>query len=232
MGNLLDDLTNEVSQIFADKWTTSVGQKVPEAADVSLGNEAVELTGTVLYADLSDSTDLVRTKKHFFAAEVYKSYLHCASKIIRACGGVITSYDGDRVMAVFIDGNTDIDAARCGRKIHWATINIIQPSLKAQYPNSSFKLQQTVGIDTSDFWVARTGIRGSNDLVWIGNAANYAAKMASLGPEYPTRISKAVFDMLDEKSKIFGDPKKYIWTNLGDSQLGIPIYGSTIMSSI
>ena len=33
-----------------------------------------------------------------------------------------------------------------------------------------------LGIDTSKLFVARTGIRKSNDLVWVGRAANYAAK--------------------------------------------------------
>lgn len=232
MGKLGDDLTNEVRQIFADQWTERDGQKVPEADDVALGNDAVNLTGTVLYADLSDSTDLVRKEAAHFAAEVYKSYLHCAAKIIRDCGGVITSYDGDRVMAVFIGNSKNSAAAKCGLKINWAVKNIVQPALKAQYTDSSFKLQQTVGVDTSDFWVARTGVRGSNDLVWVGNAANYAAKMTNLGPEYPTRISKAVYDMLNEKSKLGGDPKRNMWRSLGSSQFNTPIYGSTFWWSI
>jgi class 3 adenylate cyclase len=232
MGKLRDDLINKVSQIFADQWSTSEGQKVPEAEDVSLGNEAVKLTGTVLYADLSDSTNLVHNMQAFFAAEVYKSYLHCAAKIILDCGGVITSYDGDRVMAVFIGKSKNSDAAKCGLKINWSVEKIIQPSLQAQYKDSSFILQQTVGIDTSDFWIARTGVRGSNDLVWIGNAANYAAKMASLGPEYSTRISKAVYDMLHENSKLNGEQKQDMWTDLGSSQLDTPIYGSNYTWSI
>ena len=77
---LSEDLTGEVKNIFATSWQERDGQKVPEAADVRLGNDAVKLQATVLYADLAESTNLVDKHMASFAAEVYKSYLHCASK--------------------------------------------------------------------------------------------------------------------------------------------------------
>ena len=63
---------------------------------------AVKIEGTVLYADLDSSTNLVDEYKPQFAAEMYKTYLHCAAKIIRSEGGTITSYDWDRIMAVYV----------------------------------------------------------------------------------------------------------------------------------
>ena len=50
-----------------------------------------------------------------------------------------------------------------------------------------------VGIDSSDLFVARTGVRGANDLVWVGRAANYAAKLATLPDSYPTYITQEVY---------------------------------------
>jgi class 3 adenylate cyclase len=199
---------------------------VPEASDLKLSNDAVKISGTVLYADLADSTNLVKNYKDFFAAEVYKNYLYCAAKIIRLRGGIITAFDGDRIMAVFIGDGKNSAAARCGLNINWAVINILRPAMKAQYPKVSYVLQQKVGIDTSDLFVARTGIRGSNDLVWVGNAANHAAKMAALATAYPTYISARVYGMLNEESKYAEDPKRDMWTSLGSAQLGSEIYGS------
>ena len=97
---LSDDLKREVGEIFKDTWSTRKGNVVPESKDIGLGNEAVELDGTVLYADLTDSTDLVKNHKPHFAAEIYKAYLHCAAKIVRAEGGSITAYDGDRIAVI------------------------------------------------------------------------------------------------------------------------------------
>ena len=100
--SLREELKSEVKTILNQTWSEREGQKVPESEDLRLGNDAVKLEGTVLYADLDASTNLVDEYKPSFAAEIYKSYLHCTAKIIRSEGGVITSYDGDRIMAVYI----------------------------------------------------------------------------------------------------------------------------------
>ncbi len=195
-----DDLKTEVANFFSQQWVTRKGQKVPESSELKLANDAVELDATVLYADLTGSTKLVDGYPSHFAAEIYKSYLHCAAKIIRSEGGAITSYDGDRIMAVFIGDAKNTSAARAGLKINYATKNIVNPAINAQY-KTNFQASQTVGIDTSKLFVARTGIRGSNDLVWVGRAANYAAKLTELSSDYPTWITASVYKMLRKVTK-------------------------------
>jgi class 3 adenylate cyclase len=96
---LKEDLQADVKKIFADSWTTRNGTTVPDPSTVQLGNDAVNLDATILYADLDGSTNLVDTETATFAARIYKAYLKVAAKIIRAEGGVITAYDGDRIMA-------------------------------------------------------------------------------------------------------------------------------------
>src|SRR6266545_1646590 len=160
------ELKEEVASIFRQQWTERDGDKVPESDDLKLTNDGVHLDATVLYADMTDSTALVDGHKPQFAAEVYKAFLHCAAKIVRSEGGEITAYDGDRIMGVFIGGTQNTSAGRAGLKIHHARRNIINPAIKAQYAQSTYVLQHVVGIDTSKIFVARTGIRGANDLVW------------------------------------------------------------------
>ena len=192
--SLSEDFAKEVRKIFRETWATRKGRKVPEPEDIALGNDAVELDGTVLYADLDDSTNLVDSHQPKFAAKIYKAYLSCAAKVIRSEGGVITSYDGDRIMAVFIGDLKNTSAARSALKINYTVTKIINPVLKKCYPKTNYKVKQVVGIDTSKLFVARTGIRNSNDLVWVGRAANYAAKLCSLSPNYPSRLTKGVYD--------------------------------------
>ncbi|WP_422114718.1 adenylate/guanylate cyclase domain-containing protein [Brachybacterium sp. UNK5269] len=229
---LKDDLEKYVVNVLDEKWERRQGQKVPDADDLPLKNLAVELEATVLYADLASSTQMVKRKKDWFAAEVYKSYLYCAAKIIRARGGTITAYDGDRVMGVFIGNSKNTDAAKCGLQIQWASKRIVSEKLSEKYTNSDFTLKQRVGIDASKLFVARTGIRGSNDLVWVGNAANNAAKLAALDPQYPTYITAAVYSKLNETSKLGGDPKRDMWTDLGTKDMGYQIYGSRFTWSL
>lgn len=229
---LKEELQNYVTKTHKDEWAKREGQKVPEAEDLGLSNDAVLLEGTVLYADLADSTSMVKGYKDWFAAEVYKNYLYCAAKVIRATGGTITAYDGDRIMAVFIGGNKNTAAASCGLKINYAVTYIVQPAIKKQYPKSTFVLKQKVGIDTSPLFVARTGIRGSNDLVWVGNAANNAAKLADLDRACATYISATAYGPVHGDTKYGGDPRRPMWTDLGVTGLGYRIYGSTWWRSI
>jgi class 3 adenylate cyclase len=219
---LRDDLHIEVQKIFADLWTKREGRVVPEAQDLGLGNEAVLLEGVVLYADLSGSTKMVDSLDANIAAEIYKAFLHCAAKIIKAETGVITAYDGDRIMAVFAEGAKNTAAARTALKINWAVINIVNPRLKGQYPKLNFTVKHVVGIDSAKLWVARTGVRGSNDLVWVGRAANYAAKLTELDPGYPSWMTDRVFNsVLDEAKLTNGKPmwEPRTWTEMGNIRI-------------
>lgn len=224
--SLTRELDREVTRILADQWSERDGRIVPESTDIALLNDAVRLDGTVLYADLSESTSLVDSYTHKFAAEIYKSYLHCAAKIIRSEGGVITAYDGDRVMAIYIGNAKNTSAARTGLKLNWAVNNIINIRIQSQYPNVSYRIKQTVGIDTSPLTAARTGVRGANDLVFVGRAANHAAKLTSLPPTHATRISKDVYDVLHESLKRTDGKEMWelvTWTAMDKA----PIYRST-----
>lgn len=214
---LLEDLKKETEKIFKEKWETRKGQVVPEAEGLKLSNDAIELMGTVLYADLSGSTSLVDEYKPYFAAEIYKAYLHCAAKIVRSEGGVITAYDGDRIMAVYIGNSKNTSAARTALKINYAVNNIIPQAKKKQYPQNDYGIAQVVGVDTCNLFIARTGIRGSNDLVWVGRAANYAAKLSSLPATHSTYITKEVYDALHNSAKYTDD--KSMWESVRWTQM-------------
>lgn len=222
------DLTKEVAEIFKSAWKTREGEVVPESENLKLGNDAVTLEGTVLYADLAESTDLVKNQTETFAAEVYKTYLLCASRIITKNGGVITAFDGDRVMGVFIGTSKNTSAARAALQINYCVLSIINPQLKAFYTTSNYSVKQAVGVDTSKLFVARTGIRGSNDLVWVGRAANYAAKMCSLREgSFASYITSDVFEMLHDSVKYGGDPRRSMWERHHWTQQNLTLYRSS-----
>lgn len=224
---LLADITQEVEQIFRTKWEKRDGQLVPEAENIKLGNEAVLLDGTVLYADLAESTSLVMNRGNELAAEAYKTYLLCASRLIRDNGGVITAFDGDRVMGVFYGTTKNTSAAKTALQINYAVQKIINPKLKEVYTTTDFVLRQVVGIDTSKLFVARTGVRGANDLVWVGRSANLAAKLCALREgDYTSFITKDVYDMLHESVKLGGNPKQSMWEERTWTAQNMTVYRS------
>lgn len=223
--SLGDDLRSDVARIFTESWTVDQGRAVPEPENLRLSNHAVEIEATVLYADLTGSTRLVDDYKPHFAAEIYKSYLHCAARIVRSQGGVITAYDGDRIMAVFVGDSKNDSAVRAALKINYATKKIVNPAIKAQY-DTEFEVIQTVGVDTSKLFVARTGVRGANDLVWVGRAANYAAKLTELDSGYSSWITASVHGALHAGVKTVNG--KDVWeARRWTSMRNHPIYCSS-----
>lgn len=179
---LSDDLGAEVVKILKEPWTVRDGAKVPDTPDLKLANDALNLEAAVLYADLAESTALVMSHDPKFVASIYKCYLNCACRLIRQVGGEITAFDGDRVMAVFLGSSRATDAVRVALAINHAVTKVIEPRVHEVYPRlgTTFGLRQAVGVDMSRVLVARTGIRGSNDLVWVGRAANLAAKLSAI----------------------------------------------------
>lgn len=229
--SLKEELESQVKATFTTQWDVQKTENIPVPVDLRLNaNHAKDLeTATILYADLDGSTKMVDSYNWYFSAEIYKAFLRCAGQIIRSEGGSVTAYDGDRVMAVFTGYAKNSNAVRCALKINYAVKNIIQPALNAQY-NTDFKLAHVVGIDTSQMRAARIGVHGDNDLVWIGRAANYAAKLTNESG-MPTWITEAVYDQMNLRVKSHNGAdmwQKRTWTSMNN----MIVYCSTYWWSI
>ena len=205
------ELKTTVTGIFKGTWRETEGRVIPNPGDLRLDNEARSFdAATVLYADLAESTSLVDNYPWQFSAEVYKSYLRCAARIISDEGGSITAYDGDRVMAIFLSDNKNTRAVRTAMKIAHVVRNIINPALKEQYPKEIYSVAHSIGIDTSPIHAASIGVRGDNDLVWVGRAANHAAKLAGKHGQ-PIWITKEVHDVIHDSVKFDSKKSASMW---------------------
>ena len=229
--SLKEELESQVKATFSKQWDVQKTENIPAPEDLRLNaNHAKDLeTATILYADLDGSTNMVDTYKWDFSAEIYKVFLRCAAQIIRSEGGSVTAYDGDRVMAVFTGSYKNTTAVRCALKINYAVSSIIQPALNAQY-NTNFKLAHVVGIDTSQMRAARIGVHGDNDLVWIGRAANYAAKLTNESGK-PIWITEAVYNKMNDEVKLHDGTnmwQKMTWSSMNN----MIVYCSTYSWSI
>jgi class 3 adenylate cyclase len=129
-------------------------------------------------------------------------------------------------MAVFIGKRKNTSSVRAALKINWVSKNLIQPAIEAEWPDNTYTLNHVCGIDTSKLFIAKTGIRGANDLVWVGRAANYAAKLSALDHSKPTWITEEVYTKLAEEAKLSNGVdmwQKHTWNAMN----GIPIWAST-----
>jgi len=202
---LKDDLTNAVNGILGKTFEERDGQKIPTSEDVALSNGAVKLDACFVYADLAGSGMIAKVCPWDTTAKIIRAYLDCAVRIIRAHNGEIRSFDGDRVMGVFIGDSKRTNAVKSALKIQWATRHLIEPEAHKRFnsvKNNDVKIRQACGVDVGTSRAVRAGVRNNNDLIWIGRPPSFAAKLSD-NREYPycTFISADVYSRLAEEAK-------------------------------
>lgn len=223
---LLGDLESDVQGLIDEPWSTRKGQKVPNSNDVALAGGSVELDATFLYADLANSSKMAKELDRRVAAKIMKAFLATTARLVRHHDGTIVSFDGDRILGVFIGDSKNSTAAKCGLQINYTVKDIIRPKFESKYDsvkNASFIIRHGVGIDMGTVLAVRAGARGDNDLIWIGRAPNLAAKLSDLreSPNH-TFITATVYNLLNDSSKYGGKDNENMWelrtwTFLGDA---------------
>jgi class 3 adenylate cyclase len=124
---------------------------------------------------MADSTGLAQRYKKFAVAKVIRCYLNAATRLIKARGGEIRSFDGDRVMGIFIGDGQPSSAAKAALNLQWKVAEVLRPALKRKWPSFDWTMRQGVGIDKGEATLVRGGVWGTNDIVSIGSAPNIAA---------------------------------------------------------
>ena len=207
--SLSANIKTDIQTIIDTGWSLRKGKKVPKTDDVKLAGGSVELDATFMYADLANSSKMSKELDRRVAAKIMKSFLSTTCRLIRSQGGTIVSFDGDRVMGIFIGDSKNSSAAKCALQIKYVVNDIIRPKFETKYDsvkNTSFVITHSVGIDSGTILGVRGGVRGDNDLIWIGRAANLAAKLSDIRMVYnKSFITATVYNMLNEASKYDGD---------------------------
>mgnify|MGYP000871691719 CR=1 FL=1 len=221
---LFDELSQRVRDLAFTRWGQIPNARVlPDAGDLTFGNTGERIEACILYADIHRSTEMVDSLPDTMAAEYYKAFLYCAGRIIKSRDGSIQAYDGDRVMGVFVGGRKEENAVLAAFRILYAVQEIINPTFKGASLLGYREIRHTVGIDVGPVLVAKAGVRNDKDLVWIGPAANYAAKLNSfegLDISYATRITQGVYEVLPDYLLVHQE--KVVWdgpyTDVGKRQ--------------
>jgi len=199
------DLTDAVNTILTTDWTKRSGNVVPESDDVTLKDGAVELEATFFYADLAGSSTLAKFCPWETTAKVIRAYLDCCVRLIRAYRGEIRSFDGDRVMAIFKGDTANSDAVKCAREIDWMVTEVLNPVTKQEFAsirNNNINIRHCIGIDSGQAVAVRAGIRANNDLIWIGHAPSFAAKLSDVRTfPYEVYITESVYLAIDGKNQ-------------------------------
>ena len=213
--SLSNKITSAVTDIIATKWDKRHGVVVPDTESIKLSGGAVELDATFLYADLANSSRLAKELDRRVAAKILKSFLATSTQLIRNLDGTAISFDGDRVLGVFVGDCKNSNASKCGLQINWAVSKIIRVKFEQEYPtvgNLNFKISHGVGIDSGTVLIVRAGARGENDMISIGRAPSLAAKLSEVRKQNScTYLTESVYNRLNDSSKYGGDPTQNMW---------------------
>jgi adenylate cyclase len=161
---IAEELAQQVDDVLNQSWDIRDGQVVPNTENVALAGGGVRLTATMLYSDLADSTELAMWDRRV-ASRVCKAFLECVTRLIRARGGDVRSFDGDRVMGVFVGDNKNTAAVRCALQINWMFTQLLNPKFNAKYAklaDGTYKLAHCTGVDVG---LAEPGKRARASLI-------------------------------------------------------------------
>lgn len=185
----LKEQIDEAVESIQTTWNTSnsrptVATDVPSSTDLGY-SDAKKVEATYLYTDMVDSSGLVSAASEYpsTVASVIAAYLKASVRIIRHGNGHIRSFDGDRVMGIFVGPDKEDRAVTAALKINAAVQLNLNPAIKAKFAsltNSDWNLKQMTGIATGSALLIRAGIRNNADMVSIGLAPNLAAKLSDL----------------------------------------------------
>ncbi|TSD93463.1 adenylate/guanylate cyclase domain-containing protein [Gordonia rubripertincta] len=199
-----DDLRAGVRSLIQTPFKMRTGRVIPS----ELGpHDYVTLFDTsYLYTDMADSSGLAERFEQEEGARILRVFLNVVCRVIRDRGGEIRSFDGDRVMGIFLGEDAADKAVDAALRITWAVSELAHDELLSykpyldQYVDNGWKLRHRTGIDLGWARVVRGGVRDYNDLVSIGYAPNAAAKLSDYKGGGTTMITDKVYENLSYKN--------------------------------
>lgn len=225
-----EDLESVAADFFGGSYEISKGTAIPSVEDIAFGKVGRELELTMLFADIRESTAIVDAFRRTTAARMYKAFLGGMARIAKHRGGELRSFNGDGLLAVFAGGTKNTSAVRAAMNMKWYCKDVLKPKMANYFENNSeaedLDLDFGIGVHTGTVLVVRGGFKGenNNDLVWVGNATNYAVKLANLGSQpWNIHITEAVYNMMHDETKYVDAATKttnmWTWTTLDDEKV-------------
>jgi len=197
-GSAARDLSRFVPEAVAQQVTRS-----EEGATTGKGevNET-----TILFTDIEGFTAISETLAPEQLIAALNEYFTLIAKPIDDCGGVISQFQGDAVLATFNVPKPDINHASNAIK---AALGI-QQALEGKLFGDGVAFNTRIGINSGP---VVGGLVGSGDRVGYtvhGDNVNLTARLEQLNKDYGTRI------IISEQTRALIEPGKYEFRALGD----------------
>lgn len=197
---------DQIKQYLNESYTRSTTYSVPKKNDLTFGNTVKKLEhAKIFYIDMRKSRKILTDSSDFWSVKIHKAFLRAVIHCIEKRDGHLRSFNGDGILAFFIDDNAASKAVRAAMDIK-GYVNEINDILVA---NNKNKIDFGIGIAQGPIMIAKSGKGGDDqtkqDLIWIGIALYVAVELSELGKSSKNIwVSDNVFNSVIKE----GDPLK------------------------
>lgn len=143
---------------------------------------------TILFSDIWNYSTLAEGRPLEETISQLNDFYRAMGKVILAHGGVLMTYLGDALMAVFgAEGPTEeapIQAVRAGLEMH----TVLEELNKRYLGEAKPVMRIGVGINTGEVMVGDVGFTGCREFAAVGDATNLAARIEKLTREFDVRV--------------------------------------------
>ena len=174
--------------------TISNGLTMPDIATVPIGS-AKKMVAAILFFDLENFTAISSKLSKETVLYMLNIIIPEVMQIIRHWHGEIEKNTGDGLMAIFgTETRNDFliarDAIEAAMSIRYIMLNDIHPKLVAENLQT---INFRVGIDMAELLISRIGIKNTNFLTVVGDAANRASELQSLAESNGVCIGENIY---------------------------------------
>ena len=183
-----------------------IAQKVIRSEEGATTGKGEVNETTIMFTDIEGFTSISETLAPEQLIEALNEYFSLISKPIDECGGVISQFQGDAVLATFNVPKPDENHASNAVK---AALGI-QQVLKGKLFGNGVPFNTRIGINSGS---VVGGLVGSGDRVGYtvhGDNVNLTARLEQLNKDYGTRI------IISEQTRVLIGPDEYNFRALGD----------------
>jgi class 3 adenylate cyclase len=201
---LKEDIESKISSYFRENYQIERTQIVPstEYSKLTFGNKGLVSELAFLFVDIRKSSKLHEVYGYDTAARIYQSFHDINIRIINHFNGQIRAFDGDRTMGVFSGDSKCTNAVKSAMKIRWAVNKILNTNL-------STNIRIGAGVEFGDTLITKVG-KGrdinNQDLIWVGEACNFASHYCQEANQ-SVIISQKTYDRMHESCKYDGESK-------------------------
>ncbi len=173
---------DQIKQYLNESYTRSTTYSVPKKNDLTFGNTVKKIEhAKIFYIDMRKSRKILTDASDFWSVKIHKAFLRAVIHCIEKRDGHLRSFNGDGILAFFIDDNAASRAVRAAMDIK-GYVNEINDILVARNKN---KIDFGIGVAQGPVMVAKSGKGGDDqtkqDLIWIGIALYVAVELSELG---------------------------------------------------